>query len=72
MIEMGIIQMGVMTVQNTTQMSFTTQPTSTRSCEQIMEEWMSLIRKEEHKSKYVESVICEPQPRMLMSRSYQL
>ena len=61
MIVIGIIQMGIITVQDTTQMSFTTRPTSTRSYEQVMEEWMSPSC-QEHKSKYVETVIFEPQP----------
>ena len=69
MIVMGIIQMGVITIQDTTQMSFTTRPTPTRNYEQVMEEWMSPNRRNEHKSEYIESVIFEPQPRMLMSRS---
>ena len=55
-------------MQDTTSMTYTTQPTSTKNYEQVMEEWMSPSR-EEHKSKYIESVIFEPQPRMLMSRS---
>ena len=61
MIVVGIIQMGMITMQDTTQMSFTTQPTSTHSYEEIMEEWMSPSR-EEHKGTYIESVIFEPQP----------
>ena len=64
----GIIQIGMVSMQDTTSMIFTTRPVPTRSYEQTMEEWMSPSR-EEHKSKYVESVIFEPQPRMLMSRS---
>ena len=55
-------------MQDTTSMTYTTRPTSTKNYEQVMEEWMSPSR-EEHKSKYIESVIFEPQPRMLMSRS---
>ena len=69
MIVMGIIQMGVITIQDTTQTSFTTRPTPTRNYEQVMEEWMSPNRRNEHKSEYIESVIFEPQPHMLMSRS---
>ena len=57
----GIIQIGVITVQSTTQMSFTTRPAPTRNYEQVMEEWMSPTRKKEHKNEYVESVIFEPQ-----------
>ena len=68
MIIVGIIQMGMITMQDTTQMIFTTRPTSTRSYKEIMEEWM-LPSREEHKSTYIESVIFEPQPQMLMSRS---
>ena len=68
MIIVGIIQVGMITMQDTTQMSFTTLPTSTRSYKEIMEEWTSPSQ-EEHKSTYIESVIFEPQPRMLMSRS---
>ena len=68
MIMIGIIQIGMISMQDATSMIFTTRPVPTRSYEQTMEEWMSPSR-EEHKSKYVESVIYEPQPRMLMSRS---
>ena len=68
MIVIGIIQMRIITIQDTIQVTFTTQSNPTRSYKQILEEWMSPSR-EEHKRIYIESVIFEPQPQMLMSRS---
>ena len=77
------IWIGVLTITRTTPaqispttptMVYTTRPTrsarpsSTLSPEKELEQWMSPARAE-HTSKYVESVIYEPQPRVVLSRS---
>ena len=73
----AIIWIGMLTIEQTalaktssatTTMTYTTRPSPTLSPEKELEQWMSPSHAE-HESKYIESVIYEPQPKVVLSRS---